>query len=121
MSGFCLEANSESEQADFSSVCFVCQLDLTALGSNAAKERHLNACLNALEAKSSDNADSTTILAVNNQGCEKESDEELIDFQSLLSDESRSHSLRAQNFVCIICDLDLSRRNVTARCHHLKR
>jgi hypothetical protein len=123
MNGFCVtESLSESGgENDFYSTCFVCHLDLSSFDSSALKEAHLNTCLNAIETKVAAEAPPPTV----DMGmCENESEADLIDFQSILSqvDGSSSHSgLRSNDFACIICDLDLSRRGITARCHHLKR
>jgi hypothetical protein len=44
-----------------------------------------------------------------------------VDFEGALASDARANSLRAESFSCVICGVDLSRRNITARCHHLKR
>ena len=118
MSGFCVEGSDGGTNKDFCEVCFVCQLDLTTLDSVALKEAHLNECLNAMESRESFGC-STSTVGVNSDLEE----EDLIDFESILSnsDTATTSCLRSQEFTCIICDVDLSRRGITSRCHHLKR
>ena len=121
MSGFCVDDDKQREEGDFYLVCFVCHLDLKTLDTTALKEAHLNSCLNALESTVVSDAVSSTVESGEDAAAYGQ-DDDLIDFQSLLSESDTSQSgLRSKDFSCIICDLDLSKRRVTARCYHLKR
>jgi len=128
MSGFCVEVDRHNGETDFYSVCFVCHLDLNTLDSSALKEAHLNSCLNAMESTVvSDQAPLATEWSrAKGEGYGQDEVDDvdiLMDFRSILDEHSETSSsgLRSKDFTCIICDLDLSRRQVTARCQHLKR
>ena len=121
MSGFCVEGQASS---DFYAFCCLCHLDLQGLSANE-KEAHLNLCLNEMEKRetndSTDNAASAAVNSIENE-LDSEASEDISEFQSIISGVDSSYSgLRAEKFACIVCDLDLSRRQVTSRCQHLKR
>ena len=147
----CFVACGPESSLHFFASCFVCRLDLSTLASDVLREAHLNKCLNSMESGTSsaptlalalptDYASSQTssfsmqhmsskesLTVAESDDCSagqsEEVDEDLADFRPLLLPGVGldAGGLRAQDFTCIICDLKLSKRNITARCQHLKR
>jgi hypothetical protein len=79
-----------------SEVCIVCETPLDSF-CEGEKEQHLNSCLDA-------------------KGVEKSNQHKGLEDKDLTE-----RGLRCQEFYCVICDVNLSRRKLLDRCLHLKR
>jgi hypothetical protein len=99
--GNCLERKTSAfsyflENNSVSEVCIVCELPLDSL-SESEKEVHLNSCLDS-------------------KGVEKSNHD-----KGTVKEDSLERGLRCQEFYCVICDVNLSRRKLLDRCLHLKK
>lgn len=86
------ESSTTPPLAKISPTCFLCGISFQTFSSDE-RESHLNVCLKSLE-KDSSREDGKV---------------------------PQSSGLRSENYSCIICDLNLSKRCLSARCQHLKR
>jgi hypothetical protein len=86
------ESPSRTSRTTIFPTCFVCGASFQTFSSEK-KECHLNSCLKKLET---------------DESCGDKSD-------------TKSNGLRAESYSCVICDLNLSKRCLSARCQHLKR
>ncbi len=82
-------------------VCIVCDIDLSSL-DEVNREEHLHKCL---DDKGIDGPEYSQPLPTN----------------SIVVDIESDRGLRLPVFFCVLCDIDLSKRNLVHRCLHLKR
>ena len=94
------------------STCFICEISMIDM-TDADKERHLNECLDRYE------TDCVEEILTQNGVCNISPEDYVRQSKTKESDSDRG--LRLKYFFCVLCDIDLSKRNILNRCLHLKK